>query len=86
MRVDLTDEELTTIMAALEGYRDLMKDRFHWNEEHAEADQQEASSAEWCWQKLLGFQHDSRNSTTDNVIEGVELHPVDPLTLPTWTD
>ena len=86
MKVELTDEELTTIMAACEAYRDLMKYRFHWNEEHRNADLAAASSADWCWQKLLGFQHDSRNSTTDNVIEGVEQRHVDPFTLPTWTD
>jgi len=81
MRVDLTDEELTTIMAALEGYRDLMKDRFHWNEEHADADLRAASSAEWCWQKLLGFQHDSRNSTTDAAESEKSSTSIDPYDL-----
>lgn len=84
MKVELTDEEVTTIMIALESYRDLMKDRFHLSEDRTAL--RAASSAEWCWQKLLGFQHDSRNSTTDNVIEGVEQRHVDPFTLPTWTD
>ena len=79
MKVDLTDEELTTIMAALEGYRDLMKDRFHLSEDRTAL--RAASSAEWCWQKLLGFQHDSRNSTTDAAESEKSSTSIDPYDL-----
>jgi len=69
MKIELTDDEVTTILVALDNYRELMNDRFHWSAE--EADQQEAGSAEWCWQKLHGMQQQQfNNSVADAIGEG----------------
>ena len=85
MRIELTDDEVTTIMVALDNYGELMNDRFHWSGD--EADQREAGSAEWCWQKLFGIQQQFNNSVADAVGEGEQPSAsIDPFTLPTWTE
>jgi hypothetical protein len=87
MRIEFTDDEVATILVALDNYRELMNDRFHWSAD--EADQQEAGSAEWCWQKLHGMQQQQfNNSVADAVGEGEQPNnttnaSVDPFTLPT---
>ena len=74
IRIELTDEEVQTVLVALDNYRELMNDRFHWSAE--EADQQEAGSAEWCWQKLHGMQQQQfNNSVADAVGEGEQPNP-----------
>jgi len=86
MRIEFTDDEVATILVALDNYRELMNDRFHWTDD--EADQQEAGSAEWCWQKLSGAdQEQFNNSVADAVGEGEQPNnttnaSVDPFTLP----
>jgi hypothetical protein len=52
MKFELTEDEVTTVLVALDNYRDLMQDRFHWSGD--EADQQAEGSAEWIWQKIMG--------------------------------
>ena len=68
MKIELTDEEVTTILIALDNYRDQQETEFMRNP-HAEF-QQEAGSAEWCWQKLFGAQQEFRNSIADAIGEG----------------
>ncbi|HIB01671.1 MAG TPA: hypothetical protein EYO31_07360 [Phycisphaerales bacterium] len=69
MRIELTDDEATTIMVALDNYRDLMSDRFCWSAEPQ--DQEDAGSAEWCWQKIHTQREEQfNNSVADAVGEG----------------
>ncbi len=69
IKIELTDDEVTTIMVALDNY-------WHQTLNEWEADTNndeiltQAGSAEWCWQKLFGFQQDFRNSIADAVGEG----------------
>ena len=85
MKIDLTDDEVTTIMVALDGYG--AQKRIDWLDSRDDADLTEAGSAEWCWQKLFGIQQEFRNSIADAIGEG-EQPPtsIDPFTLPTWTE
>ena len=101
MKIDLTDDEVTTIMVALDNYGEAK--RVEWLESRrtdrgwrADPDApdmgdeellDEAGSAEWCWQKLFGIQQEFRNSIADAIGEGEQpLTTIDPYTLPTWTD
>jgi hypothetical protein len=69
MKVELTDEEVTTILIALDNYRDQKETEFMRHPTNVEA-QQEAGSAEWCWQKLFTAQQKFRNSIADAIGEG----------------
>ena len=94
MKIELTDEEVTTIMVALDGYA--AQKRIEWLDSRAPPDApdmgdeellDEAGSAEWCWQKLFGIQQEFRNSIADAIGEGEQpLTTIDPYTLPTWTE
>jgi hypothetical protein len=79
MKLDLTEDEVTTVMVALDNYRDLMSDRFLWSGD--DADQQEEGSAEWIWQKIQGqIQEQLNNAVADAVGEGEKASPdVDPF-------
>lgn len=66
--VQLTDDELTTIMVALDNYRHERESDFL--QAGDPQDQQDAGSAEWCWQKLFAAQQKFRNSIADAVGEG----------------
>jgi len=68
MKIELTDDEVTTIMVALDNYG--AQKRIEWVDSLDDDDLTEAGSAEWCWQKLFGFQQDFRNSIADAVGEG----------------
>ena len=85
IKIELTDDEVTTILVALDNYGDAK--RLEWAETRDDAVLSEAGSAEWCWQKLFGAQQQFRNSIADAIGEG-ELPPtsIDPFTLPTWTE
>ena len=88
MKIELTDEEVTTIMVALDNYGDAK--RLEWMESRDDADLTEAGSADWCWQKLFGAQQEFRNSIADAIGEG-ETHnltsaSIDPFSLPTWSE
>ena len=94
MKIELTDDEVTTIMVALDNYGEAKREE--WMESRADPDApdmgdeellDEAGSSEWCWQKLFTAQQQFRNSIADAIGEG-ELPPtsIDPFTLPTWTE
>jgi len=68
MKFELTDDEVTTILVALDNYGDAK--RLEWAESRDDADLTEAGSAEWCWQKLFCVQQEFRNSIADAVGEG----------------
>ncbi len=68
MKIKLTDDEVTTILVALDNYGDAK--RLEWAESRDDADLTEAGSAEWCWQKLFAAQQKFRNSIADAIGEG----------------
>lgn len=72
MKIELTDEEVATILVALDNYRDLMQDRFLWSGD--ESDQQEEVLGEHCWQKIMAAQQARTNNQTSA--------SVDPFSLP----
>ena len=88
MKIELTDEEVTTILVALDNYREIAEREFHHSGD--EEDQEQAGSAEWCWQKLFGVQQEFRNSIADAIGEGEQpletTASVDPFGLPTWSE
>ena len=68
MKIELTDGEATTILIALDNYREIAEREFlHSGDEE---DREQAGSAEWCWQKLFYAQEQFRNSIADAVGEG----------------
>ena len=88
MKIELTDEEVTTIMVALDNYGTAKREE--WMASRDDDDLTEAGSAEWCWQKLFGAQQEFRNSIADAIGEGETHNPttaaVDPFGLPTWSE
>ena len=94
MKIELTDDEVTTIMVALDNYGEAK--RVEWLESRADPDApdmgdeellDEAGSSEWCWQKLFTAQQEFRNSIADAIGEGESPStPIDPFSLPTWTE
>ena len=88
MNVELTDDEVTTILIALDNYREIAEREFHHSGD--EEDQEQAGSAEWCWQKLFTAQQEFRNSIADAIGEGEQpletTASVDPFGLPTWSE
>ena len=88
MKIELTDEEVTTILVALDNYGDAK--RLEWAESRDDDDLTEAGSAEWCWQKLFGVQQEFRNSIADAIGEGeinnLTSASVDPFSLPTRSE
>ena len=88
MKIELTEDEVTTILVALDNYGDAK--RLEWAESRDDADLTEAGSAEWCWQKLFCVQQEFRNSIADAIGEGEQpletTASVDPFGLPTWSE
>ena len=97
MKVELTDDEVTTILVALDNYGEAK--RVEWLESRADPDApdmgdeellDEAGSSEWCWQKLSTAQQQFRNSISDAIGEGEQSletsASVDPFGLPTWSE
>jgi len=85
MKIELTDDEVTTMMVALDSYG--MDMRAQWMTSRDDDDLTEAGSAEWCWHKLFDIQQQFRNSIADAIGEGEQpLTTIDPFTLPTWTE
>ena len=88
MKIELTDEEVTTIMVALDNYGTAKREE--WMASRDDDDLTEAGSAEWCWQKLFGIQQEFRNSIADAIGEGETHNPttasVDPFGLPTRSE
>ena len=88
MKIELTDDEVTTIMVALDNYRhERETDSLHTGDPQ---DQEDAGSAEWIWQKLFRAQEQFRNSIADAIGEGETHNPtsasIDPFGLPTWSE
>ena len=69
MKIELTDDEATTILIALDNYREQQERDFMEHPTNVES-QQEAGSAEWCWQKVFCAQQKLRNGIADAVGEG----------------
>lgn len=88
MKIELTDEEVTTIMVALDNYGTAKREE--WMASRDDDDLTEAGSAEWCWQKLFGVQQEFRNSIADAIGEGeinnLTSASVDPFSLPTRSE
>ena len=69
MKVELTDNEVTTIMVALDNCG--TKKREEWMESRADPDApdmgneellDEAGSSEWCWHKLFAIQQEFKQN------------------------
>ena len=88
MKIELTDDEVTTILVALDNYGTAKREE--WMASRDDDDLTEAGSAEWCWQKLFGAQQEFRNSIADAIGEGETHNPtsasIDPFSLPTWSE
>ena len=88
MKVELTDDEVTTILVALDNYGTAAREE--WMTTRDDDDLTQAGSAEWCWQKLFGIQQEFRNSIADAIGEGEQpletTASVDPFGLPTWSE
>ena len=88
MKVELTDEEVTTILVALDNYGTAAREE--WMTTRDDDDLTQAGSAEWCWQKLFGVQQEFRNSIADAIGEGEQpletTASVDPFGLPTRSE
>ena len=88
MKIELTDEEVTTILVALDNYGTAAREE--WMTTRDDDDLTQAGSAEWCWQKLFGVQQEFRNSIADAIGEGEQpletTASVDPFGLPTWSE
>jgi len=85
IKIEFTDDEVTTMLVALDNYG--AAKRAEWMDSRDDDDLTEAGSAEWCWQKLFGFQQQFRNSIADAIGEGEQpSDSIDPFTIPTWTD
>ena len=52
MQIELTDDEVTTVLVALDNYR--AQKELAWITEGFLSDQTDAGSAEWIWQKIQG--------------------------------
>ncbi len=76
MKIELTPDEVRTVLAALSVYRDAKEDA--WLSQGWSSDQEEAGSAKWVWQKI----YEQRE------VERIEAEirdrnaPVDPFSLP----
>ena len=53
MQIELTDDEVLTVLVALDTYR--QQKELAWLTEGFESDQEDAGSAEWIWQKIMGI-------------------------------
>jgi len=68
--VQLTDDEVTTILVALDNYSSMKGEEFLESGCKDTELETESSSADWCFQKLFGAQQQFRNSIADAVGEG----------------
>ena len=77
MNIRLTEDEITTVLIALDYYRDAKEGDFL--NTRIEDDQTESQSAEWCRQKIMG-QRDTQlnNAVADAVGEGDKSSNIDP--------
>ena len=76
MKIEVTLDEVRTILAALSVYQDVKEDA--WLSQGWSSDQEEAGSAKWVWQKIA----------EQREVERIEAEirdrnaPVDPFSLP----
>lgn len=76
MKIEVTLDEVRTILAALSVYQDAKEDA--WLSQGWSSDQEEAGSAKWVWQKIA----------EQREVERIEAEirdrnaPVDPFSLP----
>ena len=68
MKIEMTEEEWTTVLVALDGYG--ARKRIEWLDSRDDDDLTEAGSAEWCWHKIQGALEIERNAIADAVGEG----------------
>ncbi len=77
MKIELTPDEVRTVLAALSVYQDAKEDA--WLSQGWLSDQEEAGSAKWVWQKIA----------EQREVERIEAEirernaPVDPYDMPT---
>ena len=74
MKIELTLDEVRTILAALSVYQDTKEDA--WLSQGWSSDQEEAGSAQWGWQKIAE-QRDLERTEAE-----IRNAPVDPFSLP----
>ena len=69
MKIEFTDDEVETILAALDSYA--LQYRSEWLKTRDDADLEVMGSAEWCWQKIETERRAQfNNSIADAVGEG----------------
>ncbi len=66
IKIELTDDEVTTIMVALDNYRASMERAWYTA---GAVDLNHARSAEWCWQKIYGALATDRNATAVEAVK-----------------
>ena len=74
MKIELTPDEVRTILAALSVYQDAKEDA--WLSQGWSSDQEEAGSAQWVGQKIAE-QRDLERTEAE-----IRNAPVDPFSLP----
>jgi len=67
MKIELTDDEWTTVLVALDNYAE--QKQGEWATTRDEADMEDAGSAEWIWQKIFGAIAAERNATPVEALE-----------------
>jgi len=67
MKIELTDDEVTTILVALDNYGTAKREE--WMASRDDDDLTEAGSAEWCWQKIFGAISTERNATAVEAVK-----------------
>ena len=68
MKIELTDEEWTTVLLALDNYRDLKESQAV--ELGDDALTEMAGSAQWIWQKIFGELREHRTDLDDECPDG----------------
>lgn len=71
MKIELTGDEATTVLVALDNYRD--QKEMAWASDGFLSDQQDAEAAEWVWQKIMGAREVERIEA--EVRAGATLYP-----------
>jgi len=67
MKIELTDDEWTTVLVALDNYAE--QKQGEWATTRDEADIEDAGSAEWLWQKIFGAIATERDATAVEAVE-----------------
>jgi len=92
MKIELTDEETTTILVALDFWgAELEAQHKSAEEEDRVGTQDDINQTEQLWNKIFTAQQKFCNSIADAIGEGEQLNnltsaSIDPFSLPTWTE